>query len=192
MKVGDKVRIKDYKDIDLSINGPTNPGFASEMKNYCGKEGVVKEVSELNNVLVYFDDGDWWVWDKDWVTLLEGPEQTATGAELIAQERLEQIEKHGYNVERDVMIHPDGKLIAAAWELTEDRALLPEGWHAPTWERMLSKPKKERLIIAGALIAAEIDRLIYLEGQEQEKQTTCPTADVRNNKNLKQHKDGKV
>jgi len=35
----------------------------------------------------------------------------------------------------------------------------PKGWDHKIWEKMCHKNYKKRLIIAGALIAAEIDRL---------------------------------
>lgn len=91
-----------------------------------------------------------------------------TGIELIAEERREQIEKHGYDAEW-VKDHPeyyDGKemafvaemLLASEHEEGIDPVIYPEGWEEDC-DRMLAKSYKERLIIAGALIAAEIDRL---------------------------------
>lgn len=88
-----------------------------------------------------------------------------TGIEMIAQERKEQIEKHGRTVESDVNNNPDGVLRLAARELitfirgTEDR--VPDGWDKDIWEKMAKKNVIERLVIAGALIAAEIDRLNF-------------------------------
>lgn len=35
----------------------------------------------------------------------------------------------------------------------------PENWDKAIFDKMISKPWKQRLIIAGALIAAEIDRI---------------------------------
>ncbi len=37
--------------------------------------------------------------------------------------------------------------------------LPPEGWNKELHNKMMNKPYKDRLIIAGALIAAEIDRI---------------------------------
>lgn len=42
----------------------------------------------------------------------------------------------------------------------------PSFWDKALWKRMIEKPEKERLIIAGALIAAEIDRIQYVEKAE--------------------------
>ena len=41
--------------------------------------------------------------------------------------------------------------------------LVPEGWSFELFKKMCNKPYKERLVIAGALIAAEIDRLNAIE-----------------------------
>jgi hypothetical protein len=87
-----------------------------------------------------------------------------TGVDLIEQERQEQIEKHGRSVEQDVALNTKGQLSVAAGILCQKTIpanldLIPTGWNVFIWNRMLSKPYKERLIIAGALIAAEIDRI---------------------------------
>ena len=89
-----------------------------------------------------------------------------TGIELIAQERQEQIEKHGRTVKRDVDENSHLQLVDAATKLCADDMggfwatdLCPLGWSQTIWDKMTNKPYKERLIIAGALIAAEIDRL---------------------------------
>jgi hypothetical protein len=92
-----------------------------------------------------------------------------TGLELIALERIEQIEKHGRTLEIDRRVNPNGELCWAASLLlvTEDQespmdilgATVLKGWDQVILAKMAAKPYKERLIIAGALIAAEIDRL---------------------------------
>lgn len=96
-----------------------------------------------------------------------------TGIELIAQERKEQIEKHGITVDNDVDFNKHYQLSIAASNLCvdplgymDDKELgidneeyPPEGWDMVIWKKMYNKPYKERLIIAEALIAAEIDRL---------------------------------
>jgi hypothetical protein len=93
-----------------------------------------------------------------------------TGIELIAEERQEQIEKHGRSIESDIENNPNEQLSeAAGWlcyneqgcadldDVIEDHC--PDGWDQALWTKMCRKPFEERLIIAGALIAAEIDRL---------------------------------
>lgn len=82
-----------------------------------------------------------------------------TGLELIAKERQEQIEKHGYTVDSDVHGNNNRQLLNAAGALMAGSMLRPTSWGQESWQHMAMKPKKERLIIAGALIAAEIDRL---------------------------------
>lgn len=85
-----------------------------------------------------------------------------TGIELIAQERKEQIEKHGRTIERDVKENTSWQLTSGAIRLLQiDRhdAPPPFMWSESIWEKMMNKPYRERLIIAGALIAAELDRL---------------------------------
>jgi hypothetical protein len=47
------------------------------------------------------------------------------------------------------------------------RQIVPLNWEKTWWQRMCDKPFSERLIIAGALIAAEIDRLQATEGKQE-------------------------
>jgi len=84
-----------------------------------------------------------------------------TGIELIAAERQEQIEKHGRTLETDIECNSDYQLQIAAVKMIQDRNDTPPpyGWDESIWDKMITKGKKERLIIAGALIAAEIDRI---------------------------------
>lgn len=89
-----------------------------------------------------------------------------TGIELIAKERQEQFEKHGRTVDRDVLENGNYQLTIGAHKLltspgrkNSNYQSPPLGWDLEIWEKMRTKPYKERLIIAGALIAAELDRL---------------------------------
>lgn len=91
-----------------------------------------------------------------------------TGIELIAFEREEQISKHGYTIEKDVLYNSEFQLTDAAYVLAQDfpnelknhyENNPPIGWNLNIWKRMINKPYERRLIIAGALIAAEIDRI---------------------------------
>lgn len=100
-----------------------------------------------------------------------------TGIELIAQERKEQIEKHGRTVKHDVNLNNVGQLPLAAglllWTKEEDygsdiSACCPTDWYPVFWRRMMKKPYKDRLIIAAALIAAEVDRLQAIENADKE------------------------
>jgi hypothetical protein len=97
-----------------------------------------------------------------------------TGIELITIERQEQIEKHNRTTERNVNENPGGRLIIAAMALirSETRGFyneMPISWDDKLCKKMCKKSYKERLIIAGALIAAEIDRLQTLNNQRYEK-----------------------
>lgn len=89
-----------------------------------------------------------------------------TGIELIEIERQEQLTKHSRSIQQDVSLNNDGQLSDAARKLCIDDIggywstdLLPTGWDQDIWDKMTNKGYKERLIIAGALIAAEIDRI---------------------------------
>lgn len=99
-----------------------------------------------------------------------------SGIELIAEERQEQITKHGRTVMHDVEFN-DGEQLAIAAEMLlaseheegVDSESFPENWDKDICIQMLAKPYKEKLIKAGALIAAEIDRL---QAQENKTITT--------------------
>lgn len=86
--------------------------------------------------------------------------------ELITEERMEQIYKHKYTTPSDQVINTEGQLAYATRVLIQDGyekedriAHLPFKWNMEIWTKMCKKSYKERLIIAGALIAAEIDRI---------------------------------
>ena len=83
-----------------------------------------------------------------------------TGIDLIRQERKEQIAKHQHTIYKDVVKNSDGQLRVAAIMLllNNENSIAPQGWDINVWKKMLSKPYKDRLILAAALIAAEIDR----------------------------------
>lgn len=85
-----------------------------------------------------------------------------TGIELIAAERQEQIEKHNRSVESDVKMNTNYEIrdaVKALISATPANMELPLNWHNATMYHAMGKSYKDRLIIAGALIAAEIDRL---------------------------------
>lgn len=86
-----------------------------------------------------------------------------TGIELIAEERREQIEKHGRTIEQDIILNKDGQLAHAAKKLisgvVEREVGCPSGWNQNIYNKIANSDYRKRLIIAGALIAAEIDRL---------------------------------
>ena len=89
-----------------------------------------------------------------------------TGLELIAEERQEQIEKHGFDVKHDKELYEADELVdAAVFAITGDYNFYPKTWGDWWANKMIAKTnatphsKIERLRIAGALLAAEIDRL---------------------------------
>lgn len=93
-----------------------------------------------------------------------------TGIELIAKERQEQIEKHGFDKSHDAKKwNEDGELVQAASYLlakpsfgcvNEVRvATYPQRWNDEYHDKFDAKTGIEALKVAGALIAAEIDRL---------------------------------
>jgi hypothetical protein len=97
-------------------------------------------------------------------------DEEGSGIGLMAQERREQIDKHGRTIERDDKENSAEQLatgaemlLAMSHEEGIDPQTFPDGWDHDICEHMLGKPYKERLIIAGALIAAELDRLQYVE-----------------------------
>jgi len=96
------------------------------------------------------------------------------GIELIAKERKEQQEKHGIGVKNDAQfnslmlfngIYPIP--IAVIGILDDSFQHAPAHWDKKMLDRIRKKPYKERLIIAGALLAAEIDRVQYVEEQKK-------------------------
>lgn len=89
-----------------------------------------------------------------------------TGIELIAKERQKQIEKHGFTGVHH-RSHPEwydeNQLIQAARYLSTYHCRIGQ-WYPFNWDRdwfyeLCARSYEERIIIAGALIAAEIDRL---------------------------------
>jgi hypothetical protein len=87
------------------------------------------------------------------------------GAEMIAKERARQVEQEGWSAAHDAE-HTDGGLLSAAvtyaWHVkashrsdAEPLSIWP--WHADWWKPSVDPVRN--LVKAGALIAAEIDRL---------------------------------
>lgn len=83
-----------------------------------------------------------------------------TGIELIAEERQEQIKKHDRSLEYDKNFNKNGQLRRGAMALLSlDDSLFSNNWEVPLCQKMMQKSYKDRLIIAGAFIAAELDRI---------------------------------
>lgn len=98
-----------------------------------------------------------------------------TGIELIAVERQKQIDKHGFTAEHHVVNsekwYSKDQMAKAAIFLLDPNTLsteelqsnVPLNWDKEWFKTLNSRDSKERLIIAGALIAAELDRLNFME-----------------------------
>jgi len=82
-----------------------------------------------------------------------------TGIELIAEERQEQLSKHNRTKEHDAQYTNYELLMGATTALTACADEWPENWDKAIRDKILSKSRIDQLKIAGALIAAEIDRL---------------------------------
>jgi hypothetical protein len=91
----------------------------------------------------------------------------------VAIERHQHSMKHGRTVEHDAEFNGENQLARAAAFLsqpdfssfTPDTLIFhtPSGWDYHDWEKMCSKPYKERLVIAASLLVAEVDRLDFME-----------------------------
>lgn len=96
--------------------------------------------------------------------LLEGMIDTegVKSIELVAQERLGQINKHGFDSEHDAdTFHQNEELLGAALFCLVDAGFLyPYTWQGHFKILIRKKPKIKRLITSSALIMAEIDRLL--------------------------------
>ncbi|WP_315055195.1 hypothetical protein [Chryseobacterium indoltheticum] len=106
-----------------------------------------------------------------------------TGVGLIASERQKQIEKYGFTGIHHVA-NPEGysagQLMKAAITLLLPHLIqnlgwttVPEKWDEEWFEKLIDKKPKERLVIAGALIAAELDRLNALDSLCLQKRESC-------------------
>jgi hypothetical protein len=90
-----------------------------------------------------------------------------TGIALIAGERHEQITKHGWDVINDSCYKDEELLKAALFCIDQKRFEFPFGWYAYFRNKILAKSRIDQLKVAGAFIAAEIDRLLAIENKEK-------------------------
>ncbi|GAA4328400.1 hypothetical protein GCM10023184_18260 [Flaviaesturariibacter amylovorans] len=102
-----------------------------------------------------------------------------TGAQHIAQERYEQIHKHGWDASNDADYGNGELLRAAAFCLDSQYFTWPNGWSEHFRDKILAKDRVQQLRVAGAFIAAEIDRLQALEGRSQPVPSPLPDAEGR-------------
>lgn len=88
-----------------------------------------------------------------------GEDRKLDGAELIAAERLRQKEKHGFDAKRDDG-YVNGELLHAAMHFASpfpNFRCWPQDWDK-SWDKKDQNSDLDNLVVAGALIAAEIDR----------------------------------
>jgi hypothetical protein len=89
----------------------------------------------------------------------------ATGAELIATERQRQLVEEEYTPERDNICNGNSQLVlAAACYALKAPPLWP--W-STEWYKPVPDDRVRELVKAGALIAAEIDRLLVTKGVDK-------------------------
>lgn len=109
-----------------------------------------------------------------------------SGIELLTEERQKQIDKHGFTGKHHAenpQWYDKNQLVTAANALTniEDWKtvsplvketywrVIPHNWDKNWYNDLLGRPYEERLQIAGALLAAELDRRAYLKELENKK-----------------------
>jgi hypothetical protein len=100
----------------------------------------------------------------DWNTSYE-----SGGLDAIIQERHKQILTKERTIMSDVHHNPDGQLLQAARALLKFNAVehdFPEHWGIASVRKLINKSYIDRLTIAGALIAAELDRIDYIEARK--------------------------
>lgn len=89
-----------------------------------------------------------------------GVDTRKSGDELIAEERMDQVIKHGHSIVNDLKENQNNELILAVFGLINHKyGEMPDTWDKGIIDKMMAKTYSQRLVIAGALIAAEIDRL---------------------------------
>jgi len=97
-----------------------------------------------------------------------------TGIELIAKERREQIEKHGFTAEHDKQNSKGEMIDAALFLLSGEEDYFPATWDERWMYKFKAAIKQQSFksfIVAGALIAAEIDRLQAVEEKYNKRET---------------------
>ena len=111
---------------------------------------------------------------------------TTTGVNRIARERVRQLQEEEYDLERDTRLHTSGQLaLAAACYALPPKYRDVQIWDARLWVQLWPWPQRywkplthvgseadlasriRELEKAGALVAAEIDRLVAEQRREQ-------------------------
>jgi len=81
------------------------------------------------------------------------------GCKLICEERLDQMYKHGWSLENDSDYSGEELLKAAMFCIDQKRFEWPRYWDDNYRNKIINKHRIDQLKVAGAFIAAEIDRL---------------------------------
>ena len=90
---------------------------------------------------------------------------TQGGIAMATNHRMKQIIVKGYNFQHDREVYPEGGLVIAAMRLSSAVGTIspPMGWSAKDWDKLIAKPREEKLAIAASWLMAEIDRLKFEE-----------------------------
>jgi len=119
------------------------------------------------------------------------------GLQLVAKERLSQLLHHKISIEIDKAFNNHYQLSEAAGLLTsldmDDLQVGPEdccpiGWDLERWRKMWEKPYFERMIIAAALLCAEIDRMAEIGDLEVDSEDLKAEINWRNDNATKARK----
>lgn len=93
-----------------------------------------------------------------------------TGLSLVVSERLRVLQNINRGRANDLWLYQDKQLVRVAKDilyLSKKPSLMsflnPCNWDKKTWDKMIHSSYKRRLVIAGQLIVAELDRIITME-----------------------------
>jgi hypothetical protein len=96
--------------------------------------------------------------------------ETTPGVELIRKERMEQLEKHRFSIDHDKGYKYGELADLAQYAMTGDLIYYPNNMSTYYVGSIRRKERIEQLAIAGALIAAEIDRILSINDSSNEQQ----------------------
>lgn len=83
---------------------------------------------------------------------------------LVGKERKEQIEKHNFTIEGDMLENSNGELTKAAkYILNNNDMTWPKSWTNKWKAKIDAKDDISKLIVAAALLLAEVDRQILIK-----------------------------
>lgn len=108
-------------------------------------------------------DGEYQITDEDMNAYAIGNLMSGySGVDLIQKERIDQKVRHKRTIKYDAENNTKHQLRNMAMALLfRDEEWVPEDWDPKIVEKMMNKSYRDRLVTAGALIAAELDRLNF-------------------------------